>query len=449
MLNDQMVSNGEGASFIQPPILNGRNYALWKNEMKRYIKFIDIELWKTIKEGIPLTKSECCRIKFQSDCRAKNMISAYICKSIFLDICEYRSASEMWNTLKHTYEGASKTSTSNHPGDLSESPTMDDSTNTFTEYVDRKSELIKSEEMAENLSEECESEATSEFRDGYTEMNQETTTSCSELKNKANSCLVAKANQKPSENIVSIPDSNMDLLSEANESCNDSYPELKIDTNEDSLYKREVLLLEQKLKTLQNEFNKLKQQNDELALTNQSLVSKIESSAECKRCNDSHTKNNVLKQSVAIPTKENHILDTNRKPFSIKQSLRYVSKKKNRHKEINPSFKSVKRFSYYASKHTLHNNNFRYQNHYLDTSLKCQRKDFKRRHLECTNKKYLNNVQRENLYSYAYHKTPRYTSNFHINKGIKEGKLIWIVKGSIPYANKIGPKKIWVPKLSH
>jgi hypothetical protein len=439
-----MASNGEGATFIEPPILNGRNYTFWKDNIKRYIKKVNVDFWKVIKEGIPLVKNECNKKSFQTDCRVKNIISAYICKSIFLDICESRSARDMWNTLKHTYEGASITSTSYHPGDLSESPTMDESTNVFTECIDRKSTMIESEEEFERSLEDFESKSTcsSDIKDGYTEMNQETTTSCFESKDNANSSLVAKANQKPSESTVSNSDFEKGLSHvEKNESCNDSILELKINAKECFVYKSEVLLLEQKLNVLQNELNKLKQQNEELVVVNQSLVSKIESSAECKRCNVLQIENKFLNEPVAILTKENHILDLNRKPFSIKQSLRYVSKGKHRHKKTNFNSKNIKRFSCNPSEHTFHN-------YYLDTSLKCQGMNFKKRRLEYT--KFSNNVfQKEKLYSYAYHNLPRYTSNFYKNKGIKEGKLIWIAKGSIPYTNEIGPKKIWVPKILH
>jgi len=450
MLNDQMVSNGEGASFIQPPILNGRNYISWKDNMKRYIKYVNVDFWKVIKEGIPLVKSECNKKSFQNDCRAKNIISAYICKSIFLDICEYRSASEMWNALKHTYEGASITSTSYHPGDLSESLTMDEDSNVFTECIDRKSKMIESEEEIEHSLEDFELKSTcsSDVNDGYTEINQENTTSSSELKENTNSSLVAKTNQQPSNNTVSSSYSKTEqIFCEPNNSCDELTFELKSVAKESSVYEKEKLLLEQKLEILQNELNKLKQQNLELVLANERLASKVESSTECKKCNMSQTENKDLK-TVAFHIKENHILDSNQKPFSIKQSLRYVSKGRHRHKKTNSNLKNIKRFSCSPSEHTFQNNYFKFQNHYLDTSLKCQRKNFKRRRLEYT--KFSNNdFQKEKLYSYAYHNLPRYTSNSHINKGIKEGKFIWVVKGSIPYANEIGPNKIWVPKFSH
>ena len=70
-----MASNGEGASISQPPIFNGTNYALWKDNMKRYIKFINTDLWKVIKKGISLNQAERSRKELHNDCRAKNIIS--------------------------------------------------------------------------------------------------------------------------------------------------------------------------------------------------------------------------------------------------------------------------------------------------------------------------------------------------------------------------------------
>jgi hypothetical protein len=128
---------------------------------------------------------------------------------------------------------------------------------------------------------ELEAAYTFEFRDGYTKLNRETSMNYSEMNRYASASLVAKTDQEsasaslvakadrepssaslvakvdrePSHNVVSSSNSYMDLSYVPNKICDDSKLELRMVAKESSLFIKEKLLLEQKLKFLQNELH--------------------------------------------------------------------------------------------------------------------------------------------------------------------------------------------------
>ena len=46
-----MVLNREGTSTSKPPLLDGSNYAYWKQRMIGFLKSIDDDVWDIVEEG--------------------------------------------------------------------------------------------------------------------------------------------------------------------------------------------------------------------------------------------------------------------------------------------------------------------------------------------------------------------------------------------------------------
>ena len=46
-----MVLNREGTSTSKPPLLDGSNYAYWKQMMIGFLKSIDDDVWDIVEEG--------------------------------------------------------------------------------------------------------------------------------------------------------------------------------------------------------------------------------------------------------------------------------------------------------------------------------------------------------------------------------------------------------------
>ena len=46
-----MIFNREWTSTSKPPLLNGSNYAYWKQRMIGFLKSIDDDVWDIIEEG--------------------------------------------------------------------------------------------------------------------------------------------------------------------------------------------------------------------------------------------------------------------------------------------------------------------------------------------------------------------------------------------------------------
>jgi len=341
------ASNGEGASLQEPSIFDGKDYASWKDEMKRYIKAVDLNYWMPIKVGVVINKSKCNwnsvdRKWFQDDCRSKFLISTFVSEDIFKEIYKCENARDMWEHLRCTYEGAEKAASTYHSENSTKSPTSDKETHDLVEDRDRFLEPGENEylnEIVEQSPKKNEPTAnTTESNDGYTETSGAATTSGSESKEITNLCQVVEAHQVSSINTVSISnlEENLSYIKQR-DTIDSSKLNLEKVAKENLLIEKEKLLLEEKLKVVQNKLNKLEQQTDELILAYRTLRLKNELSIDCEECNTLRDRNKDLEESNRILTKSNHILDIRLKSFPINQDLRYVSKYKHRHKKRNLS----------------------------------------------------------------------------------------------------------------
>ena len=52
-----MVLNREGTSTSKPPLLDGSNYAYWKQMMIGFLKSIDDDVWDIVEEGLLQTNN--------------------------------------------------------------------------------------------------------------------------------------------------------------------------------------------------------------------------------------------------------------------------------------------------------------------------------------------------------------------------------------------------------
>ena len=114
-----MVLNREGTSTSKPPLLDGSNYAYWKQRMIGFLKSIDDDVWDIVEEGyskptivadgktIPTHKAQWSKDdKHVSNCNNKAMNGIYngVSAEEFRRISTCKTAKEAWEVLETVYE---------------------------------------------------------------------------------------------------------------------------------------------------------------------------------------------------------------------------------------------------------------------------------------------------------------------------------------------------------
>ncbi|MQL69352.1 hypothetical protein Taro_001659 [Colocasia esculenta] len=104
----------EGQSVNRPPLLDGEDYTYWKTRMEFFLQVLDYQIWSIIEEGdLLVTKekdkwTEDDKKKISLNYKAKNILCCALSKKEFNWISACKSAMEMWEKLRITYEGTDK-----------------------------------------------------------------------------------------------------------------------------------------------------------------------------------------------------------------------------------------------------------------------------------------------------------------------------------------------------
>ncbi|MQL89650.1 hypothetical protein Taro_022224, partial [Colocasia esculenta] len=111
-----MVAQGhnEGQFVNRPPLFDGEDYAYWKTRMKYFLQGNDYQIWSIVEEGDLLVTNEKAqwtdddRKKISLNCKAKSILCCALSKKEFNRVSACKSAMEMWEKLRITYEGTDK-----------------------------------------------------------------------------------------------------------------------------------------------------------------------------------------------------------------------------------------------------------------------------------------------------------------------------------------------------
>ncbi|MQL96227.1 hypothetical protein Taro_028900 [Colocasia esculenta] len=104
----------EGQSINRPPLFDGKDCNYWKTRMKFFLQGLDYELWTIIEDGdlIVLNSKENWtdgdKKMMSQNNKAKSILCCSLSKNEFNRISTCKSAKEMWDKLKFTYEGTDK-----------------------------------------------------------------------------------------------------------------------------------------------------------------------------------------------------------------------------------------------------------------------------------------------------------------------------------------------------
>ncbi|MQL79697.1 hypothetical protein Taro_012144 [Colocasia esculenta] len=104
----------EGQSVNRPPLFDGEDYPYWKTRMEYFLQGHDYQIWSIIEEGDMLVTNEKAqwtdddRKKISLNCKAKSILCCALSKKEFNRVSTCKSAMEMWEKLKITYEGTDK-----------------------------------------------------------------------------------------------------------------------------------------------------------------------------------------------------------------------------------------------------------------------------------------------------------------------------------------------------
>ncbi|GAB2275675.1 hypothetical protein Dimus_039143 [Dionaea muscipula] len=98
-------------------MFNGDAYNLWKSRMKDFIKSVDYEVWKIVKDG-PLKIEDEKKVKkpkatwneedtkrAEKNAKARNILKCVLTEDEFNQVSALKSAKEIWDSLKNKYEG--------------------------------------------------------------------------------------------------------------------------------------------------------------------------------------------------------------------------------------------------------------------------------------------------------------------------------------------------------
>ena len=101
-----------GNSTNKASLFDGNNYAFWRKRMKYYLMAQGYEIWQIIEDGFiptktpPIDKSD--KRLYVNNAKAMNTILSGLRETKFLKVMQCKSAKEIWDKLKSTYEGDDK-----------------------------------------------------------------------------------------------------------------------------------------------------------------------------------------------------------------------------------------------------------------------------------------------------------------------------------------------------
>ncbi|MQM12322.1 hypothetical protein Taro_045237 [Colocasia esculenta] len=107
-------SHFEGQSVNMPPLFDGEDYTYWKTRIEYFLQGFDFQIWSIIEEGDLVVLSniehwtEDDRKKISLNCKAKSILCCALSKKEFNRVSACKSAMEMWEKLRITYEGTDK-----------------------------------------------------------------------------------------------------------------------------------------------------------------------------------------------------------------------------------------------------------------------------------------------------------------------------------------------------
>ncbi|MQL86331.1 hypothetical protein Taro_018864 [Colocasia esculenta] len=111
-----MAAHGhaKGQSVNRPPLFDGEDYNYWKTRMEFFLQGLDFQLWSIIEEGDLLVTNEKDKWtdedkkKISLNSKVKSILCCALSKKEFNRISACKSAMEMWENLRLTYEGTDK-----------------------------------------------------------------------------------------------------------------------------------------------------------------------------------------------------------------------------------------------------------------------------------------------------------------------------------------------------
>ena len=111
MANSAGMFIAEGSSMNKPPAFSGDDYPYWADRIEMYIKSTQYRLWKIITEGdTPIIKPEAewGNDEFSAmelNNKARYVITCALSRTEYNRFCSYKTAKELWDALKISYEG--------------------------------------------------------------------------------------------------------------------------------------------------------------------------------------------------------------------------------------------------------------------------------------------------------------------------------------------------------
>ncbi|MQM14985.1 hypothetical protein Taro_047918 [Colocasia esculenta] len=106
--------HSEGQSVNMPPLFDGEDYTYWKTKMEYLLQGFDFQIWSIVEEGDLLVTNEKDkwadddRKKISLNCKEKSILCCALSKKKFNRVSACKSAVEMWEKLRITYEGTDK-----------------------------------------------------------------------------------------------------------------------------------------------------------------------------------------------------------------------------------------------------------------------------------------------------------------------------------------------------
>ncbi|MQL77777.1 hypothetical protein Taro_010183 [Colocasia esculenta] len=103
----------EGQSVNRPPLFDGEDYVYWKTRMEFLLQGLDYQIWSIVEGDLLVTNekdkwTEDDKKKISLNCKAKSILCCALSKKEFNCISACKSAMEMWEKLRITYEGTDK-----------------------------------------------------------------------------------------------------------------------------------------------------------------------------------------------------------------------------------------------------------------------------------------------------------------------------------------------------
>ncbi|MQL71509.1 hypothetical protein Taro_003823 [Colocasia esculenta] len=106
--------HSEGQSVNRPPLFDGEDFTYWKTRMEYFLHGFDFQIWSIVEEGDLIVTNEKDkwteddRKKISLNYKAKSILCCALRKKEFNRVSACKSAMEMWEKLRITYEGTDK-----------------------------------------------------------------------------------------------------------------------------------------------------------------------------------------------------------------------------------------------------------------------------------------------------------------------------------------------------